>query len=301
MHELPPLPTDPEDPAALAAFVEDLPSPGDVAARSRALGVAVGAAQDVALPTAADVDTAIGCVDLTTLKATDTPARVVALCERARRPDPEDPSCPSVAAVCVHADLVAPAVRALEGSGLPVASVAGAFPHGRSPRAVKVAEVAAAVAAGAGEVDVVIDRGALAEQRWADVVADLRALVAAAGEAKVKVILEHAELADLGALSTAAHLALLAGADVVKTSTGTVEPGATREAVLVLCEAVAAHERATGRRAGVKPSGGIRETGQALAYLAVVRAVLGDDAAGRLRLGASSLLDDLVATRRAAR
>ncbi len=282
----------------LRALLDALPRPDDAEVAARAQRLAVP-------PTDADrrrrlVEVAISVTDLTTLAADDTPARVRALAAMARRPDPDDPETPTVAAVCVYPDLVAIAARELAGSGVRAASVAGAFPSSRSPLAVKVAEVQAAVAAGADEIDVVLDRGALLDDREHEALTQLEALVAAAGGAHVKVILETGALPDAATILRAAWVALLAGADVVKTSTGKDGPGASPAAVLLLLEAAAAFGERTGRRTGVKASGGVRDTEQALGYLALVAEVGGEDwlHPDRFRFGASGLLAALVAERR---
>jgi deoxyribose-phosphate aldolase len=245
------------------------------------------------------IDIAIGLVDLTTLEAGDTPTRVRDLARTALQPDPDDPQCPHVAAVCVYPDLVAPVAEVLAGSEVRVASVAGAFPSSRSPIGVKVAEVEAAVAAGAQEIDCVLDRGAFLDGREHEAFDQLVAMVAASGDAHVKVILESAALPDADHVRRASWLAFLAGADVVKTSTGKDGPGASLDATLTMLEVAKEVGERTGRITGVKASGGIRETEEALGYLALVRAVGGDDwlVPTRFRFGASSLVGALVADR----
>lgn len=292
--------TAPETAAEIAAAVAALPylDTSEVDRRCAELAVA---------PTDPDLrrrglETAITLVDLTSLEAGDTPAGVRSLARRARTPDPDDPTCPSVAAVCVYPDLVAEVADELTGSPVRVASVAGGFPSSRSPLEVKLAEVRAALAAGADELDVVLDRGAFLDGRLEEAAGQLTAIVAASGDAHVKVILETGALPDADSVQRAAWLALLAGADVVKTSTGKDGPGASLPATLVLLEVTEAYEARTGRTTGVKAAGGIRTHDEALAYLALVSAVRGDGALtpDRFRFGASSLLADLVAARRAA-
>ncbi len=245
------------------------------------------------------LDLAIGLVDLTTLEGDDTPGAVRDLCARARRPDPTDPTCPAVAAVCVYPALVATAAAELAGSGVRVASVATAFPSGQAPLEVRLAEVAAAVADGADEIDMVINRGAFLSGRYRQVYEEIVAVRQACGGARLTGILEAAELATYDNVRRAAWLAMLAGADFLKTSTGKVRPGATFPVTLVLLEAVREAAATLGREVGVKAAGGIRSARDALRYLVLVDAVLGADwlHPDRFRLGASALLTDLVARR----
>lgn len=285
-------------PEGLRRWLSQLPLPKEDAVPARAARLATlphDRAERRAL-----IDTAIRLTDLTTLEATDTPHRVRALASTARRPDPDDRSCPSVAAVCVYPDLIGVVATALDGTNVLAASVAGAFPTSRSPLPVKVAEVAAAVAAGADEIDVVLDRGAFNDGREHEALAQLTAMVAASGDAHVKVILETGSLPDAAAVMRAAWVALLGGADMVKTSTGKDGPGASLPATLVLLEVAREFEQRTGRPVGVKASGGIREVDDALRYLTLVSAVAGDDwlTPSRFRFGASSLLANLVSARR---
>lgn len=251
-------------------------------------------------PTLGRVEVAIGVVDLTTLEGTDTPGRVAQVCARAVAPDDDDPACPSPAAVCVYSDMVGAAVEALGDSDVRVAAVAGGFPAGRMPLPVRVADVEAAVAAGAAEIDAVLDRGAFLDGRLGEVVAQVRALKEAAGDTHLKLILEASELGTLTVLRRAAWLALAAGADVVKTSTGKSSSGSTPERIAVLADTAAAFGERSGREVGVKAAGGVRTVAQASGHLAVVAAVAGDDwlVPERFRIGASSLLDALVERRR---
>ncbi|MDP9074459.1 MAG: deoxyribose-phosphate aldolase, partial [Actinomycetota bacterium] len=199
----------------------------------------------------------------------------------------------------VYPDLVAVAVPAVAGSAVKVASVATAFPSGRASRAVKLADVADAVAAGADEVDMVIDRGAFLAGRWGAVFDEIQAVHAACGAAHLKVILETGELATYDNVRRASWLAMLAGADFIKTSTGKVTPAATRPVALVMLEAVRDFAELTGRPVGVKVAGGIRSAKDALRYLVVVHETAGDDwlVPERFRIGASSLLNDLLMQR----
>jgi deoxyribose-phosphate aldolase len=234
-------------------------------------------------------DLAIACLDLTTLEGDDTPETVRALCARARSA--------RVAAVCVYPTFVDAARRALAGSGVRVAAVAGAFPSGHSPLDVRVSETRAALAAGADEIDAVIDRGAFLAGRYDEVAEELAVLRAACAGATLKVIVEAGELGSYAALRRACDLALAAGADFIKTSTGKSAISTTPPIALAMCDALRAHRRATGRCAGLKLAGGIRSAGAALGYLALVKEALGDDwlHPARLRFGASRLLDDLAA------
>jgi deoxyribose-phosphate aldolase len=245
------------------------------------------------------IDTAISMVDLTTLEGQDTPGKVRALCVKAMHPDPADVSAPRAAAVCVYPDMVPVAVEALAGSGVKVASVATAFPSGRAALPVKLADTAEAVAAGADEIDMVIDRGAFLAGRYLKVFEEIVAIKAACGDAHLKVILETGELASYDNVRRASWLAMLAGADFIKTSTGKVSPAATLPVTLVMLEAVRDFRSATGRQVGVKPAGGIRTTKDAIKYLVLVNETAGDDwlDADWFRFGASSLLNDLLMQR----
>jgi len=237
---------------------------------------------------------ALAWLDLTTLEGKDTPERVAQLCRKARRPDILDPSVPPVAAVCVYPNLVASAKAALEGSPVQVASVATAFPSGQSPLRVKVEEVRAALEAGADEIDMVIDRGAFLAGRYREVAAEVAAVRAACGDALLKVILETGELGSYDAVRRASWIAMEAGADFIKTSTGKVAPAATFPVALEMLLAARDFEEMTRRAVGVKVAGGIRTAKQALQYLVLVKETRGE---ARLhprffRIGASSLIDD---------
>jgi deoxyribose-phosphate aldolase len=205
-----------------------------------------------------------------------------------------------VAAICVYGDLAPVAVEALDGSGVHVAAVATAFPSGRAPLDIKLADVRAAVAAGADEIDMVIDRGAFLAGRYLDVHDEIVATRQACGDAHLKVILETGELATYDNVRRASWLAMLAGADFVKTSTGKVSPAATLPVTLVMLEAVRDFRAQTGRQVGVKAAGGIRSAKDAIRYLVVVNETCGDDwlHPDRFRFGASSLLNDLLMQRR---
>lgn len=246
------------------------------------------------------IDTAIRMVDLTTLEGADTAEKVRALCAKARRPDPEHPDTPRVAAVCVYPDLVEVAVRELGGTGIGVASVATAFPSGRSFRQAKLTEVELAVAAGSTEIDMVIDRGAFLAGRYAQVFEEIREVKQACGSAHLKVILETGELGTYDDVRRASWLALLAGADFIKTSTGKTSPAATLPVTHLMLQAVRQWQERTGQFRGVKPAGGIRSTKDAIRYLVLVQEAAGPEwLTPRLfRFGASSLLNDLLMQRR---
>jgi deoxyribose-phosphate aldolase len=285
------------DDSSLRRFLHGLPGVDQVGAEARAAGLATRSIKTTAKAWA--LDTAIRMVDLTTLEGADTPGKVRSMCAKAARPDPGDPSVPPVAAVCVYPDLVATAVDALRGTPVGVASVATAFPSGRAALATKLQDVRDAVAAGATEIDMVIDRGAFLAGHYSDVFDEIVATKAECGPAHLKVILETGELATLDNARRASWLALLAGGDFVKTSTGKVTPAATPPVALVLLEAVRDFVELTGERRGVKLAGGIRTAKEAVRYLVMVNEVAGDawlDPA-LFRFGASSLLNDLLQQR----
>jgi deoxyribose-phosphate aldolase len=285
------------DNASLRQFLHGLPGVDQVGAEARAAALGTRSIKKKAKVWA--LECAITMVDLTTLEGADTPGKVRALCAKARRPDPSDPTCPAVAAVCVYPDLVAPAVEALGTAGVAVASVATAFPSGRASLQTKLVDVKEAVNAGAAEVDMVIDRGSFLAGRYLDVYDEIVAVRQACGSAHLKVILETGELATLDNVRRACWLALLAGADFVKTSTGKISPAATPPVALVMLEAVRDYADATGDRRGVKLAGGIRTAKEAVRYLVMVNEVAGPAwLTPRLfRLGASSLLNDLLMQR----
>ena len=242
------------------------------------------------------LDLAIRMMDLTTLEGADTPGKVAALCSKAVRPDPAEPTIPSVAAVCVYPNLVPHAVPRLRGSGVKVASVATAFPSGQTPTDVKVREVEDVVAMGADEVDMVIDRGAFLSGRYAKVYDEIVRVKEACGEANLKVILEVGELGTYDNVRRASLLAMAAGADFVKTSTGKLSSAATLPVTLVMLEAIRDVYDETGRMVGMKPAGGIRHAKQAVQYLVQLFETLGPDwlSPELYRLGASSLLNDVL-------
>ncbi|GIG85698.1 hypothetical protein Pen02_06340 [Plantactinospora endophytica] len=346
--------------ATLRTFLHGLPGVDQVGAEQRAAMLGTRSIKTSAKAWA--IDLAIRMVDLTTLEGADTPGKVRALAAKALRPDPADPSCPSVAAVCVYPTMVPVAAAVLwggtpgpagpsedgtgsdgfrAGSGsdngsvprlgllgepsdgrgprdgtdraggrlaLPgpapasrvhLASVATAFPSGQAPLEVRLADTRAAVAAGADEIDMVINRGAFLSGRYQEVYDEIFAVKAACGNAHLKVILETGELATYDSVRRASWLAMLAGADFIKTSTGKVPVAATLPVTLVMLEAVRDFRDATGRQVGVKPAGGIRTTKDAIKYLVLVNETAGPDwlHPDWFRFGASSLLNDLLMQR----
>ena len=242
------------------------------------------------------LDLAVRMTDLTTLEGADTPGKVAALASKAIRPDPSDLSVPSVAALCVYPNLVPTAVERLRDSGVKVASVATAFPSGQSPLEGKLDEVRWVVQHGADEVDMVIDRGAFLSGRYAKVYDEIVKVKEASGEAHLKVILETGELGTFDNVRRASLLAIAAGADFIKTSTGKLSSAATLPVALVMLEAIRDVFEETGRRVGFKPAGGIRNAKQAVQHLVLVHETLGVDwlTPDRFRFGASSLLNDLL-------
>src|SRR5215207_8196107 len=239
---------------------------------------------------------AVRMMDLTTLEGANTPGKVAALCSKAVRPDPVDPSIPSVAAVCVYPNLVPTAVARLRGSTVKVASVATAFPSGQSPLAVKLADVRRAVELGADEIDMVIDRGAFLSGRYAKVFDEIVKVKEAIGDAHLKVILETGELGTYDNVRRASLLAMAAGADFIKTSTGKVSPAATLPTALCMLEAIRDVHDETGRVVGFKPAGGVRTAKQAIQHLVLVHETVGPDwlTPDRYRIAASSLLNDVL-------
>jgi deoxyribose-phosphate aldolase len=281
----------------LRALLHGLPGVDKVGVEQRA--AMLGTRSIKADAKARAIDLAIRMIDLTTLEGADTPGKVRALSAKARRPDPADPSCPPVAALCVYPAMVPVAAEALAGSGVHLASVATAFPSGQAPLEVKLADTRAAVAAGADEIDMVISRGAFLSGRYDTVFDEIVAVKEASGPAHLKVILETGELGTYDNVRRASWLAMHAGADFIKTSTGKVPVAATLPVTLVMLEAVRGFRAATGRQVGVKPAGGIRTTKDAIKYLVLVNETAGDDwlDPNWFRFGASSLLNDLLMQR----
>lgn len=244
----------------------------------------------------AAIDLAIRCIDLTTLEGRDSPGRVRSLCAKAVFPAP---GAPPVAAVCVYPNLVEVAKDALRGTGVKVASVATAFPSGLSALDVKLRDTEAALASGADEIDMVIDRGAFLAGDEAKVFDEIAAVKRVCGPVHLKAILETGELGSYDATRRASDLALEAGADVIKTSTGKIGTSATLPTALVMAEAIRDFARRTGERRGLKVAGGVRNTKAAIAYLVLLDETLGDAWLGPdlFRIGASALLDDLLLQR----
>jgi deoxyribose-phosphate aldolase len=242
------------------------------------------------------LDLAVRMMDLTTLEGADTPGKVAALCSKAVRPDPVDRTVPSVAAVCVYPNLVPTAKEKLAGSGVAVAAVATGFPSGQYPTDVKLADVRATVDLGADEIDMVIDRGAFLSGRYAKVYDEIVRVKEACGDAHLKVILETGELGTYDNVRRASLLAMAAGADFIKTSTGKLPSAATLPVTLVMLEAIRDVFDETGRRVGMKPAGGIRTAKQAVQYLVQLHETLGPDwmTPDLYRFGASTLLNDVL-------
>ena len=282
--------------ASLRRTLDGLPGVDAVGLEARAASLGTRSIKTTSKQWA--IDLAISMVDLTTLEGSDTPGKVRALSAKALKPDPTDPSCPSAAAVCVYPDMVA-TVREVVGDHLHVAAVATAFPSGRAALDIKLADTQDAVEAGADEVDMVIDRGAFLAGNLDKVHDEIVAVKEAAGTAHLKVILETGELQTYDNVRRASWLAMEAGADFIKTSTGKIQPAATLPVTLLMLEAVRDYRIATGRQVGVKPAGGIRTSKDAIRYLVVVNEIAGEDwlHPDWFRFGASSLLNDLLLQR----
>lgn len=280
--------------SSLRRFLAGLPGVDQVGAEARAASLATRSIKAASKIWA--IKTAISMVDLTTLEGSDTPGKVAALCHKARQPDPDDPGVPSVAAVCVYPDLVATAKHELVGSPVAAASVATAFPSGRASIPVKLADARDAVDHGADEVDMVIDRGAFLAGRFGLVLEEIRSVREICRSVRLKVILETGELVTYDNVRRASWLAMLGGADFIKTSTGKITPSATPPVALVMLEAVRDFAEAIGPEIGVKVAGGIRAAKDAIRYLVLVNEAAGPrwlDPA-HFRFGASSLLNDLL-------
>ena len=250
---------------------------------------------------------ALSMCDLTTLEGADTPGRVQQMCAKARYPVPPElisghllkrnlPSIPSVAAVCVYPSMVPVAAKALAGSGIGIASVATAFPSGQAPLDVKIADTRFAVEQGASEIDMVINRGAFLSGRYQEVFDEIVEVKKACGTAHLKVILETGELGSFDRVRLASDIAIEAGGDFIKTSTGKVTPAATLPVTLVMLQAISDHYRRTGKKVGMKPAGGIRTSKQAIHYLCMVKETLGSEwmTPDLFRFGASALVNDLL-------
>ena len=286
---------------SLKQFLRTLPPVDQVGAEGRAAMLATRSIKTTSKNWA--IDLAIRMVDLTTLEGADTPGKVRALCAKAVRPDPSDPTVPSVGAICVYNDMVKIARTELDNNGgqnIPVAAVSTAFPSGRASMEVKIRDTKDALENGAAEIDRVIDRGAFLSGRLGEVFDEIKAIKEVCGErAHLKVILETGELVTLDNVRKASYLAMLAGADFIKTSTGKVAPAATAPVVLVMLEAVRDYYKETGIRIGVKPAGGIRTTKDAMKQLVLVNETAGPEwlTPSLFRIGASALLNDLLMQR----
>jgi deoxyribose-phosphate aldolase len=288
--------------ASLRRFLHGLPGVDQVGAEARAAGLGTRSIKTSAKAYALDL--AIRMVDLTTLEGQDTPGKVRALASKAMRPDPADPTCPAVAAVCVYPDMVGVARETLGASGVHIAAVATAFPSGRAAMDIKLADTQDAVEAGAHEIDMVIDRGAFLAGHYLQVFEEIAQVRQACrrenGEsAHLKVIFETGELQTYDNVRRASWLAMMAGAHFIKTSTGKVQPAATLPVTLVMLEAVRDFREQTGTMIGVKPAGGIRTSKDAIKYLVMVNEVAGPDWLDPdwFRFGASTLLNDLLMQR----
>ncbi len=280
--------------AALSLDLSRIPPVDQVGIEERAASLAKRSIKKAAKQ--AGIRLAISMLDLTTLEGKDSEGKVRQLCQKAIRPLPGDPSIPHVAAVCVYPNLVPVAREALTGSGVKVASVATGFPAGLIPLPVKIEDTRRAVAMGADEIDMVIDRGAFLSGDYDRVSEEILAVKEACGQARLKVILETGELETYDNVRRASHLAMAGGTDFIKTSTGKVTPAATPGVVLVMLEAIRDHYLETGRRVGIKPAGGIKTSKQALHLLVLAKETLGDAwlTPDLFRIGASTLANDLL-------
>jgi deoxyribose-phosphate aldolase len=299
----------------LRRYLEGIPGVDAVGLDQRAAGLGTRSIKTSSKAWA--LDRIIQLIDLTTLEGADTPGKVRSLVAKGINPDPADPTCPRVAAVCVYGDLVPVAIDALgpyhagssaSGDGIAVAAVATAFPSGRASLRVKLADVEDAVAAGADEIDMVIDRGAFLAGRYGQVFEEIVAVKEACrrpdgNDAHLKVILEVGELVTYDNVRRASWLAVLAGADFIKTSTGKVTSNATLPVTLLMLEVVRDWHRLTGEKVGVKPAGGIRTSKDAIKYLVTVAETAGEEwlQPHLFRFGASSLLNDVLLQRQKTR
>ena len=287
--------------ASLKKFLNTLSAVDEVGAKARVEMLATRSIKTSSKNWA--IDLAIRMVDLTTLEGADTPGKVKALCAKGVYPDPTDLTVPSVGAICVYNDMVKIARQALDtggGKNIPVAAVSTAFPSGRASMEVKIQDTRDAIANGATEIDMVIDRGAFLAGKLGFVFDQIKTIKEVCGsEIHLKVILETGELVTLDNVRRASYLAMLAGADFIKTSTGKVAPAATAPVVYVMLEAVRDYYKLTGTRIGVKPAGGIRNTKDAIKQLVLVNEIAGPEwlDPALFRIGASALLNDLLMQR----
>jgi deoxyribose-phosphate aldolase len=242
------------------------------------------------------LDLAIRSMDLTTLEGSDTPGKIVALCAKAVRPNPLDDSIPSVAAVCLYPQLVPVAAGQLKGTGVHVASVAGGFPAGLTPLDARLVEIREAVDMGADEIDIVLNRSLFLSGQYERAFEELVEAREAAGEAHLKVILEVGELGSYDRVRQASMLAMAAGADFIKTSTGKISKGASLPDALCMMEAIREFYGETGRRIGFKAAGGVRTSKSAIQYLTILYETLGPEwmTPDLFRIGASTLLNDVL-------
>ncbi|KQO99595.1 deoxyribose-phosphate aldolase [Leifsonia sp. Leaf264] len=295
--------------ANLRRFLHGIPGVDAVGLEQRAAGLGTRSIKTTSKKWA--LDKTIELIDLTTLEGADTRGKVRSLVAKALTPDPGDMTTPRVAAVCVYGDMVPHAVEALgsvhgdpDAGGISVAAVATAFPSGRSSRSIKLEDTADAVAAGADEIDMVIDRGAFLMGRYGEVYDEIVAVKEACRRpdgsyAHLKVILETGELNTYDNVRRASWLAILAGGDFIKTSTGKVAPAATLPVTLSMLEVVRDWHKLTGQKIGVKPAGGIRTSKDAIKYLVTVAETVGEEwlTPHLFRFGASSLLNDVLLQR----
>ena len=287
--------------SSIKGFLKTLSPVDQVGADARAAMLATRSIKTASKKWA--IEMAISMIDLTTLEGADTDGKVKAICNKAIRPDPTDPSVPHVGAICVYNDMVTVARKHLDESGghdIPVAAVSTAFPSGRASLEVKERDTKDAIANGATEIDMVIDRGAFLSGDLEKVYSEIVYIKSLCGDkAHLKVILETGELVTYDNVRKASFLAMAAGADFIKTSTGKVAPAATAPVVLVMLEAVRDFYQMTGVRIGVKPAGGIRTTKDAIKQLVLVKETAGDEWLNPelFRIGASALLNDLLMQR----
>ena len=287
--------------SSIKGFLKTLSPVDQVGADARAAMLATRSIKTASKKWA--IDMAISMIDLTTLEGADTDGKVKAMCNKAIRPDPTDPTVPHVGAICVYNDMVSVARTHLDligGQHVPVAAVSTAFPSGRASMPVKIQDTQDAIDAGAAEIDMVIDRGAFLAGRYIDVFNEIVQIREVCGDkAHLKVIFETGELVTYDNVRKASFLAMAAGADFIKTSTGKVAPAATPPVVLVMLEAVRDFYEMTNTRIGVKPAGGIRTTKDAIKQLVLVNETVGPDWLNPklFRIGASALLNDLLMQR----
>lgn len=278
----------------LASFLRSVPTVDEVGVTERVGALSTRSIKKDSKLTALTL--AVQMMDLTTLEGKDTPGKIAQMSSKAIRPDPVDPSVPSVAAVCVYPAMVPYAVEAVVGTGVKVASVATYFPSGQADTRLKLEETRKVVEAKADEVDMVIDRGSFLAGNYFKVFDEVRRVKEICGDVKLKVILETGELGNLDEVRRASMLAMIAGADCIKTSTGKVQPAATLPVTLVMLEAIRDFYLETGIQVGMKPAGGIRTSKEAIRFLVVLNETLGSQwmHPDWFRFGASTLLNDVL-------